>query len=94
MPRSRATTGAETMLTVPSMGCSTPASAAEVSARVFISPTSPAYSMTMPVIGSSVSWPAKEPSFSATPMKGFRRGASSAEIEGMLSALETAPVIR
>ncbi len=82
------------MFTVPSIGCSTPASAAEVSALVFISPTSPAYSMTIPVIASSVSWPAKEPSFSATPMNGFSLGASSAEIDGMLSALETAPEIR
>ena len=87
-------TGAETMFTVPSIGCRMPESAAEVSARVFISATSPAYSMMMPVTASSVSWPAKEPSFSATAMKGLSRGASSAEMEGMLRALETAPEIR
>ena len=42
----------------------------------------------MPV---SVSCPANEPSFSASAMKGFSRGASSAVIEGKLRALEIAP---
>ena len=42
----------------------------------------------MPV---SVSWPANEPSFSASAMNGFSRGASSAVIEGKLTAFEIAP---
>ncbi len=60
------------MFTVPSMGCSTPASAAEVRARVFISPTSPAYSITTLVIGPSVNCPAKLPSFSASSHEGLQ----------------------
>ena len=39
----------------------------------------------------SVSWPANEPSFSASAMNGFSRGASSAVIEGKFTALEIAP---
>ena len=50
--------------------------------------------MRMPFKPLSVSWPAKEPSFSARLTKGLRRGASSAVIEGALSAFWTAPVIR
>ena len=42
----------------------------------------------MPV---SVSWPANEPSFSASATKGLSFGASSALIEGKLTALEIAP---
>ena len=42
----------------------------------------------MPV---SVSWPANEPSFSASATNGFSFGASSAVIEGKLTALEIAP---
>ena len=42
----------------------------------------------MPV---SVSWPAKEPSFSASATNGLSRGASSAVIEGKLTAFEIAP---
>ncbi len=82
------------MLTVCSSGCSTPVRAAAVSALMFISATSPSYSRRMPLRLVSVSWPAKEPSSSASLTKGVRRGASSAVIDGMLSALETAPFIR
>jgi hypothetical protein len=39
----------------------------------------------------SVNWPAKEPSFSASAMNGLSLGASSAVIEGKLTALEIAP---
>jgi hypothetical protein len=39
----------------------------------------------------SVSWPANEPSFSASEMNGFSRGASSAVIDGKFTALEIAP---
>jgi hypothetical protein len=42
----------------------------------------------MPV---SVNCPANEPSFSASSMKGRSLGASSALIEGKLTALEIAP---
>ena len=95
MPRSVATTGAETMLTVGSCGCSTPASAAAVSARVFISATSPSYSMTMPrdgVFGELAGERAE--------LLGERDERASGAalprpmIDGMLSAFETAPVIR
>ena len=61
---------------------------------MFISPTSPAYSIPMPVIELSVSWPANRPSCSASAMNGLRRGASSAEIDGMFRALVTAPLIK
>ena len=91
MPRSRATTGAETMLMSCRNGRSTPVTAAEVSARVFICATAPSYSMRMPLIGASVSWPRNEPSFSASATKGFSRGASSAVIEGKLTAFWIAP---
>jgi hypothetical protein len=40
------------------------------------------------------SWPANEPSCSASATRGFSRGASSAVIEGMLRAFNTAPVSR
>ena len=46
------------------------------------------------MIGASVSWPANEPSLSASAMKGFSFGASSAVIEGKLTALVIAPRIR
>ena len=58
---------------------------------VFSSATAPSYSMRMPLIGASVSWPRKAPSFSASATKGFSRGASSAVIEGMLRAFWIAP---
>jgi hypothetical protein len=45
-------------------------------------------------IGSSVSWPANEPSPSASAMNGFNFGASSAVIEGKLTALVMAPRTR
>src|SRR5262245_49483228 len=45
----------------------------------------------MPV---SVNWPANEPSFSASSMKGRSRGASSAVIDGKLTAFEIAPLSR
>ena len=47
--------------------------------------------LVMPV---SVSWPANEPSFSASSMNGFSLGASSAVIDGKLIALVIAPVSR
>ena len=42
----------------------------------------------------SVIWPAKLPSSSASFKYGFSRAESSAESDGMLSAFTTAPVIR
>ena len=42
----------------------------------------------------SVSWPANEPSFSASSMKGFSFGAYSAVIDGKFTALEIAPLNR
>ena len=54
----------------------------------------PSYSTTMRLIGSSVTWPAKEPSCSASFRYGRRRGASSTVTDGMLSALVTAPCSR
>jgi hypothetical protein len=42
----------------------------------------------------SVSCPAKEPSFSAERDEGLQRGASSAVIDGKLTAFEMAPLSR
>ena len=94
MPRSLATAGADTMLTSCSSGRSTPATAAEVSALVFSSATSPAYSSRIMLGAVSVSWPAKEPSSSASFTKGLSLGASSALIDGKLTAFEIAPCSR
>ena len=74
----RATAVADTMLISASCGRRTPASAAAVRARVFISATSPAYSIRTFFSPVSVSCPANNPSCSASLMNGFRRGASSA----------------
>ena len=79
------------MLTSASSGRSTPASAAAVSGLVLSVATSPEYSMRTPLMGVSVSWPAKEPSCSASRTHGLRRGASSAVMLGKLTALEMAP---
>ena len=59
--------------------------------KVFISATAPSYSMRMPLMGASVSWPRNEPSFSASDTKGFSRGASSAVIDGKFTAFWIAP---
>ncbi len=66
MSRSRAMTGALTMLTASSIGRSRAASAAWVSGRVFCSATAPSYSMVTSSSPVSVSWPANEPSCSAS----------------------------
>ncbi len=75
-------------------GRSTPVmAAAEIALRLRLA-TAPSYSMRMPLTGASVSWPRKEPSFSARSTKGFTRGASSAVIEGKFTALVMAPLSR
>ena len=86
--------GADTMLTSATCGRISPASVALISARVFIAAVEPSNRISTSLIGSSVTWPTKAPSTSASLMKGFSRGASSAVIEGMLMALETAPLTR
>ncbi len=93
MPRSRATSGAETMLTPPSpiAGVSIAAVSAAVSGRRFSSPTRPTYSISIERMACSVNWPAKPPSASATRTQGFRIGASSAVIDGALMAFWIAP---
>ena len=91
MPRSLATIGADTTLTSCSIGRRKPAIAADVSALVFICATAPSYEICTLLMPASVSWPANEPSFSASAMNGFSRGASSAVIEGKFTALEIAP---
>ena len=83
--------GAETTLTSWSIGRSRPASAAEVSALVFICATTPSKVSRTCLMPVSVSCPANEPSFSASAMNGLSLGASSALIEGKLTALEIAP---
>ncbi len=84
------------MLTPPSptSGFSRPAVSAAVSGLRFSSPTSPTYSISISVIGCSVTCPAKLPSISARSIQGFRIGASSAVTEGAFSAFEIAPCIR
>ena len=94
MPRSRALAAADTMLTSDSDGRSTPARAAAVSGLVLSVATSPEYSRRMPLMLVSVSWPANSPSCSASFTQGRRRGASSAEMLGKLTALEIAPLSR
>ncbi len=96
MPRSRATSGAETMLTAPSpiTGASIAAVSAAVSGRRFSSPTRPTYSISIERMACSVSWPAKPPSTSATRIQGRSTGASSAVIEGALIAFWMAPCSR
>ena len=48
----------------------------------------------LPPIAPVASWPTSDPSFSASAMYGFSLGASSADSDGMLSALVTPPVTR
>jgi hypothetical protein len=94
MPRSFTMIGAETMLTSETCGRISPASAALIRARVFIVVVAPSNRISTSLIGSSVTWPTNAPSTSASFTKGFSRGASSALIEGMLMAFETAPLTR
>ena len=94
MPFSRAIIAALTMLISGRNGLSAPVmAAAEIAFRLRCA-TAPSYSMRMPLTGASVSWPRKEPSFSASATKGLIRGASSAEIEGKFTALVIAPLSR
>ena len=94
MPRSFTMIGAETMLTSATCGRISPAKAALISARVFIVAVDPSNKISTSLIGSSVTWPTKAPSTSASLTNGFSRGASSAVIDGMLMALLTAPLTR
>ena len=95
MPRSLATTPAETMLTSISTGLSTPVNAAAVIGLTLRLATSPAYSRrTLSGKLVSVSWPAKAPSCSVSLRYGMRRDASSAETDGKLTAFDIAPFKR
>ena len=66
MPRSRAITGALTMFTELSCGRSTPISATWLSGLMLSAATWPSYSIDTALMSVSVSWPANEPSFSAS----------------------------
>ncbi len=94
MPFSFTMIGADTMLTSETWLRIRPASNADVNALVFIDAVAPSYRISISLIAFSVTWPAKEPRTSASRMNGFRIGASSAVIDGMLMALETAPLTR
>ena len=68
MSRSRAITGADTMLTLSSSGVSRPVSIAAVTGLVLIAAASPSKLISTVSIGSSVSCPAKLPSSSPSRM--------------------------
>ncbi|MNL82970.1 hypothetical protein D3C87_2104940 [compost metagenome] len=78
----------------PSEGFSTPLMAAEIIGLMLRLATLPSNSSLMPLIAVSVSWPANRPRFSASLTHGVRIGASSAEMDGKLSALVISPLIR
>ena len=94
IPRSRAMIGALTVLTVSTIGVSSPCSAAAHSGRESIRSSWPSNSIATAVTLLSAIWPAKLPSSSARRMNGARRGASSALTDAMLIALTIAPVAR
>jgi hypothetical protein len=81
------------MLTSCKEGLRTPYKAAAVIGFTFMLATLPSYSMRIPLTAVSVSWPANEPSSSASLTNGVSRGASSAEIDGKFSALVISPVL-
>jgi hypothetical protein len=91
MPRSRAITGPETMLISGFVARITPATAAADRARVFISAAAPLNRRLIARIGSSVIWPTKAPRCDDSRTQGVSTGASSAVIDGMLTAFDTAP---
>ena len=91
MPRSLAMIGAETMFTSCSIGRSRPAIAAEVSALVFISRDRALIVDLHRLDAALGQLPGERAELFGKRTNGFSRGASSAVIEGMLSALETAP---
>src|SRR5487761_1587826 len=73
IPRALHTTGTLTMLTASSCGARSAASAIAVSGLMLSSAAWPSYSMAMLLSPLSVSWPAKEPSCSASLMYGLSR---------------------
>ncbi len=85
------------MFTPSIIGAISPDSTAALSGRWLSAAAWPWYSMVTRRITPSracVSWPAKPPSSRHSSMYGLRRGASSAETDGMLIALVTAPLSR